>query len=502
MALDCLRMFVYYKVGHMKLACIDKTANKRLELQKLVVEAFERSRESIGHLAVLDFSPVTKEELLIGGLDLKNSANGDDWSGVIIGTGYEAEELFGLAAEIRSSAPSVPLFCFVAPENYSIRVLRRLEKYSVEVFRTDESFIRVVHFILKSVSKPSSQPRGKLVAVDGAKGGLGASSIVVGIAHAAFAEGKSAVVIDLSKEGALFHYLQTPKWQSSDYRTFLIDQLAPTKAALDRILVEAPNGIKLLLPPAGGADIREIWLRSSQTFEITLGLVELLKERFDLVLIDLARAEGLLPFSLATRADVRIVVSSNEPASVHLLNDKLSELQALPITSRTVVLLNLLVEHSLTATDVEDFLMMHESAKLIEIISLPFDSLGANWIGSGNSLYTEGSQRLQLILRKLVEALCVGSPVRTELELVKSRDTNSWFERLGWIRRAKKNDQLRLPGPGPEEAVESINFILTDELKDSFKSFSNFGKERSKTKSNLFEGYKSPIASNIRATGG
>lgn len=486
----------------MKLACIDKTASARLMLQTLVVEAFNCSRESIGHLPVLDFSPATKEEIVIGGLDSKDSINGPAWAGVVIGPGYETEELFGLASEIRSSAGKIPIFCFVTPENYSMRVLRRLERVSAEVLRTDDSSIRIVHSIFKSISARIGKSEGKLVTIDGAKGGIGASSIVLGIAHAALAEGKSTLVVDLSKEGSLFHYLQTQKWQSSAYRTLLVDRLNASKTVLDRLVVEAPNGIKLFLPPAGGADIRELWLRSPQSLEVTLGLIELFKERYDLVLIDLARSEGLLPFSLVTRADIRLVISSNEPASVHLLNDKLTELRELPTLSRTIVLLNLLVQESLTAADIEDFLVMHEASSSIEILSLPFDPLATSWIGTGNSIYTEGSQRLQSILRGLASAISLGGIVPSDSETVQRGRGIGWLTSLNWRRKTKRLDPALLPPPSPSQVADGVNFILTDELKSTFQSVAKSRRDSSSTKDNLFQDYRSPLVSKISATGG
>ena len=493
----------------MKLACVDKTASNRLELQRLVSSAFDSSREVIGHLSAVDFLPTTREEILVGGslggIDLKEhtsfNAGCNSWAGVILGPGYAVEELFAVASEIRASSQAIPIFCFIPVENYSIRILRRLERITVEVFRTDDSPARVVHSILKSVSKPGSRPNGKLVALSGAKGGQGTSSIAVGIAHAAAAEGKSAIVVDLSKEGSLFHYLQCHKWQSSEYRTLLVDRLNPTKAFLERLIVEAPNGVKLLLPPAGGAEIRDLWIRSPHSFEISLSLIEILKEQFDLVIVDLAHSEGILPFSILTRADVRLLVALNEPAAVHLLSDQLTELRELPVLARTVVLLNLLVEHSLTPRDIEDFLSAHESASSIELLTLPRDESGANWIGTGNSIFTEGSRRLQTILRGLAEALCSGTLVQPTA--VEDMDCPlNFFQRLSFRVKPKKAEQPLLPAPETFTGVENVNFVLTDDFKESFRSVAMRKKDRAKFSSDLETEYQSPQVSKVRSMGG
>ena len=146
----------------MKLACVDKTASNRLELQRLIMDAFDCSKEAIGHLPALDFAPVTKEEILISGLNFKTATKTNaegEWSGIILGPGYVFEELFCVASEFRASSSTIAIFCFIPSENYSIRILRKLEKISVEVFRIDDSPARVVHSILRVISKPSGRCR-------------------------------------------------------------------------------------------------------------------------------------------------------------------------------------------------------------------------------------------------------------------------------------------------------------------------------------------------------
>src|SRR5690606_22564367 len=115
----------------------------------------------------------------------------------------------------------------------------------------------------------------------GVKGGVGTTSIVSGLAHAAEANNLSSIVFDLSASSALLHYVSAPKWHSADYSTLLTEKLIPDRTLVDKLTTTAPNGMKLLLPPSGGGEIREMLLRDPNRFEISLAIVDILRASYD-----------------------------------------------------------------------------------------------------------------------------------------------------------------------------------------------------------------------------
>jgi cellulose biosynthesis protein BcsQ len=452
----------------MKLACVDKTASDRLKLQGHFNSAFESCRDAIGHMAAVDFIPLSKEEALLTSLvpsKSKDHRNSSAFEGLIIGPGYSIDELISVSSNFRGVYAALPIFALIVPENFSLRTLRRLEKLSVEVFVTDDSAARLVHSVFRAGSRPSNQPDGKLISLVSGKGGVGVSTIAGGLAHAAKALGHSAIIIDLSEQGALFHYLQCDKWQSTDYRTAIIDRINIASTQIQKLIVEAPNGIKLLLPPAGASDVREMWLRNPQSVETTLILIDALREQFDLVLVDFGHAEGLLPFSILAKSDVRLVVTSNEPASVHLTQEKLIELDNLPSQARTIIFVNLLLDYSLIASDIEDFLSTQKSFKSFEITSMQKDLKGAGWIGTGNTIYTEGSFIIQEQLKELVN--CLGGEKTIMPQIAKTRRSKNKIRDLIW-KRKKKSEEIRYP------ALESHIGDQTFSTPDSYWATTNF----------------------------
>ncbi len=361
-----------------------------------------------------------------------------------IGPSYGIEAAYRVCRELKSAYPEVPLLLFLEPENFSLRTLRRFEPITRDVFPTDEDSIRIVHTLCSLAARQSTQASGSLVVVRGVKGGVGTTSIVSGLAHAAEAVGKTCIVVDLSTEGVFSLYMGAQRWSSSDHAAILVDRLVPDTLLVQRCVTTAANGISVLLPPAGGTDIRELWLRDPDTFEISLGVIDNLKATYDVVLVDMANAEGVYPYALQCRANARVLVTSNDPASVHLLASSLKDEFEHPADGELHVIVNSLLERGLSQDDVLDFLYYQQSFEVSELAhqELGFDPRGRNWIGTGNSFYTESSRNVQRVLEE-----CVLGFFLSKQELAhRNREKASLLERILPLRRVKtKNSRQSIP---------------------------------------------------------
>lgn len=379
----------------MKIACVEQTAAERIKLQKLIDNAYDECRHSIGHLVLVHTYTATKEELLL-------SSSPEI---IALSACTAIESSFSCCRELSEAFPNTPIILFLPDEHYSLRTLRRFEKYVHTVFPLNESAVRIVHTLSSLANSHTKATSGKLIYVAGVKGGVGTSSVVSGLLHSADATGKSSVLIDLSSTGALIQYMFPERWQSPDYTATLVDGLAPDKSAVERSITVAPNGVHILLPPAGGSDIRELWLRSPTTFEWSLAVVDILQDMFDLVIIDSAQAEGVLPFALMTRSHSVLLVTSNDPASVHLLNTQLNSIAETPGSFQIHILMNMLRQNGLTDDDILDFLSANDRFEDSMTVPEPllFDSRGSHWIGSGNTFYTEAAKSTQLALERLLK---------------------------------------------------------------------------------------------------
>lgn len=381
----------------MRIACVDKNASDRAKLQKFIDDAYAECRHSIGHISFIQTYPVTKDELLLSKAP----------DAVIVGPSYTIEDTYAVCREIRDTFPQVPILLLLDPSIYSLRTLRRFEKICTDIFSSAEPVVRLVHSLSSYDGASRQKKGGKVIVVTGVKGGVGATSVTSALAHSAEALGKTAVVVDLSAVSAFIQYMATKRWQSPDYSALLVDGLSPDNVIVQRCLTTAPNGITVLLPPSGGSEIRELWLRDRQKFEVTLSIVEILKDLFDVVLLDVAGAEGILVFALSSKAHARLLVTSNDPASVHLLNASLSRVAELPGNAQVQVLINSLHDRGLTKEDILDFLYINEHFReeMCLLEPIPYDARGKNWIGTGNTFYTECGTSAQSIFDDALSTL-------------------------------------------------------------------------------------------------
>ncbi len=374
----------------MRIACVDNSPIEREQIIRYLEEAFSSQRGAVGHLPDAAISSCSLEELMF----VAHPGT------IIIGPGFEIEQTFEACRKICEHFPDSPVILIFAPANYSLRVLRRFERFTKALFCWEEPSTRLVHTLLELENSPPSRKRGRLLVVSGVKGGIGATSYVAGLAHAGQSLGHTAVLVDLSASGALIHYMGAARRHSGEYSTILSERLRPQREIIDRLLVSAPNGTTLLLPPSGSKEIREMWLRDASRFEFSLILFEFLLEMFDLVIVDRAGAEGILPFALNSQADIRLLLTTNDPASVYLLQRELCELAEIPGDAETCVAVNLLLNEGLTDKDVFEFAVINEPAlrPVIHLPMLPSDHRARHWIGTGNTLYTEGCRQTQAVL--------------------------------------------------------------------------------------------------------
>ncbi|HMO18325.1 MAG TPA: ParA family protein [Oligoflexia bacterium] len=370
----------------MRIACVDKTAADRLRLERFLDDAFRECRKSVGHMAVARFFPASKEELLI------NSCP----EVAIVGSSLGCDEALFFARDVASVHSDLPLFVFLDPSEYTVKNIKRLEPYVTDVFSSADAPSRFVYALTTVSQKEKASSRGLLFAVQGVKGGVGTTSIAGAVAHAAQSLGRTVALVDLSQRGELLQFFLSDRWQSSEYSNLLTDKIIPEVEHLNRILVHARNGLPILPPPAGAGEMRELWLRDATRFEVPLGMIDLLQERFDLVVVDFAGSEGILPFAIECRADVRIFVSANEPGSLHLLTSRVEEFEFAG-EGVTRFLVNRTNPHGLTHEDVLDFICWSSkfSEDMLYPLEVPYDARGGLWVGTGNSLYTEGGAKLR-----------------------------------------------------------------------------------------------------------
>ncbi len=375
-----------------KLACIDRDRESQQALTQFLQSIYTSCRETMGHTLVPEFYPAFQEEVEI------NPAP----DAVVVGWQGGVEASYRVCKSVKVAHPDVPIFVFFEDTDFSLRNLNRFQAVSDFHFkRSAEEPQRFIHQVNLRRGSGRHNAKGKLVVVAGVKGGVGATSIVSGLAHAGDALGSKSIIVDLSAGSVFAFYAGAESLHSLDYRSALIHSQEPDLELVAKCTSQAPNGLNLLLPPmdgvsgrSDGSQLRELWVRDPERFETTLRIIELLQQMYDCVLVDLAGTEGVLSFALRARADTQLLVSSNEPASVHLLSRWFAALGAIGYAGRTRILINSTESTGISFRDVKELLSLSEyfEPEMASLPCLAYDKIAGRWIGTGNSFYTEGSR--------------------------------------------------------------------------------------------------------------
>ena len=380
----------------MRIACIDQTAADRVELQKLIDKSLIDARDLLGHLSYLQAYPTTVQNII---------EDEDAPDIAIVGPNFNPEDSLVICRRLKDKYKDVPIITFLSQDAFELSLLRRFKQVAEEVLSTEDNSTRIIHSLVSLCNDRQKSSDGKLIVVNGVKGGVGATTVVSGLAHAAQALGQASIVVDLSQSNSFVHYALAPKQTSQEFAEALKSGARATVALAEDAIVTAPNGLDIFLPPKGGNDIRELWIRDQSTFDLTLGLIEILREMYDTIIVDTGRAEGLVPFALNSRADSRLLVTSTSPASVHLLSRSLTQLESLPGNATVHVIVNTLEKSKLSFNDILDFVTTstEKISTLFSIPPIPHDATGNQWIGTGNSFYTESTRTTQIYLEKAIE---------------------------------------------------------------------------------------------------
>lgn len=375
------------------IACVDETASDRRLLVETINNAYQHCRKHVGHLDIPLARPMSVNEVLI------NSPQ----QAVVIGSRFSIEKAFLTAKSIRDQHPNQQIAVILDSNAANIMTINRFARISDAVIISNESAERLVVAIGSLVSSAGDKALGALVTVQGVKGGVGATSILTGLSQAVEAQNNKVVIVDLSRQSVVPFYLKCTRWQSADYRTALLDRYTPDLCITKKCIAQTSNGLDVLLPPAGGIETRELWLRDPDTFEISLGMINQLREIYDYVFVDLEAAEGALPLSLLTQSTSRILVSSNDHSSVHLLTNCLSQVAEIP-GGPIHIIINEVKPNGVKRKDILRVLELNDRYSDLMTLSdsICYDTEGADWIGTRNSFYVQASNRTRNILRETI----------------------------------------------------------------------------------------------------
>jgi len=160
----------------------------------------------------------------------------------------------------------------------------------------------------RAVPEKEDEPRApRTIAIASGKGGVGKTSLAVGLAVALAHRGRKVLVVD-----ADLGLANVDTILGLQPRTTLREVLHGTSVLTD-VLIEGPHGIKIA-PAASGYE--EMARLGGAPVEVLVAALRELARRFDVTLVDTAAgiSPAVLAFVLA--ADERLVVATPEPTAL------------------------------------------------------------------------------------------------------------------------------------------------------------------------------------------
>ncbi|MDD2942772.1 MAG: AAA family ATPase [bacterium] len=456
----------------MKIACIDITAAGRDRLLAQLRAWLIAERQVIGHISRFEFFAMAPETI--------NFSERIDVA--VMGSGVGPEHAARLAEKISLRDDVTAIFVFLRSEDFSFANLQLFSQGSAEIFNDDNDRLRFLARLCATRVKNRADVRGRLCTFFAAKGGVGLTTIVTALAHAAQDRGQTALVLDLSRNSDIANSLALGKKFSTEFSSLLQQRCQLSLSDMASCIKTAENGINLILPPAGGAEVRESWIRASETLPTTMSLIEVALEQFDYVFVDTAQSEGILPFSLSVRSDERVMVSSNEVDSIYFATQKSSFGAGYLPGGEISLLINCRSLFGLTAAECMRYVrnVTDGAIEWKELPAIPCDRSGSFWIGSRNSFFTESNKATRTALGKLLRHLA-GEPESATQSCDHSTPLGLLLRRMRQLTRGQRRITGRsllmlphLPQRQPLVASEEnetgdSSLPITAEIKEKFE---------------------------------
>jgi pilus assembly protein CpaE len=265
----------------------------------------------------------------------------------------------GLRTEARWTRDEEPGLLVIA-EEMTVPVLRdAIDAGASGVFAWPEERGDLVTSIVRAsaVRAAAERPRGKVVAVLGARGGVGATFVATHLAAAFADRGLRVALADLDED---FADLTAALGLGGDRPTRTVEDLLPVAEELspehvEQALVEHDRGFKVLLAPHVA---RPEAPRLGSVARASTALLALANE---VVVLHLPRSLGEVTASSVRLADRVVVVSSLDLFSLHRARRVVDALGLSDPPDRCLVVLNRPARSVLRPADVEDLLGMRPS---------------------------------------------------------------------------------------------------------------------------------------------
>ncbi len=366
---------------------LDRSAEARQQLHALITKLTRSNIPEQSFLPKISLRVLSPNELRLHGLpDLCIVGH------EIIGRGLA--EVSG----IRKTLPDAAILAVLPEGTTSLTFIEQVIRLGADdVMLPDISAQEFFQKILVLSRRTAKQKSGKLIVVDGAKGGVGVTSIAAGLAESLVDPEKHVCVIDLDFESqALSRFMQVRPFINENLELILREDRSTSQEFIEQALVPVYDGDSsfLCMPPVPESDA--LYDSKSNYSRNLIAVLEVLDALFDYVVIDTGNARGAMIQSLYHVADKVIFVINNDPASLYCSTQRLARLKGYMAPDAQLVVL----ENGTNRGGLHNSYLKEEFTRTLNLEAdswaepLPHCKLGAGWPGSGGAMYSQGGGKM------------------------------------------------------------------------------------------------------------
>lgn len=335
-------------------------------------------------------------------------------------------------SRLKKLFPNIPLVVLLSPRQSKLSFIEQIVRLGADdVFTSDVTaqyfFRRLLLLARKTIHKSS----GKLVIVDGGKGGVGVTTIAAALAEIVSAQGKKVIIVDCDFETQdCSRFLQARPFLNENLRMILEEERAVTEESIEQSLSQVWEDDLNLRCMTAVAEADDLYDPRSRLPRIFLSVLEMLDSRNDLVVIDIGCARSSLQKMFYRVADKLIFVVNDDPATLYASVDKLTRARSfLAAGAQLCVLENTIgingLGNKLLRREFSNAARLDKSSWAPEAI--PFCKLGQRWPGSGATFFSQSRSSASRALMKMATFLALSeaevTPVGFGSLLSKSRET-------------------------------------------------------------------------------
>lgn len=285
-----------------------------------------------------------------------------------------------------------------------------------DVISLTSSPVELIQRILIAARRSEMKVNGQLIITDGAKGGVGTTTLTASLGQALFEAGKRAVLIDtdtetqmLSRSLEAIPYINEAFTHLLRNKGFLLqDNLKEYVVQITEGDADSERGIWVIPPPQDEELMNDI-----EAAPALLSAIEFLQRCYDYVIIDSSDIRKGLMSALLERCDTFVFTFTQDPSSLFAAQQRISRLApSLSAKSSVALVANRTSRDAKELSEFFSIISMNLRGRKAFHLSVPESKHGENWVASGESLYSRGNAYYSKGIDSIVSSLGIVRPTQ------------------------------------------------------------------------------------------